>query len=403
MGLIFLLLSGYLFNKRIRKETAKEQLMIWSAVFTFFGMSLFINWYFRVVYHWDYGVPGSDLQNYFRAARALKEGDSISDLANINYAFDTSITHIGYIVYILFISLTVFSPVIISIDVSLQILYCIQILVGITTVLNISDFFNDHENIRVRNRLFWMLSLCASIWQMSSILMRDIWILWFISVLMNECKKANGSLTKCIAISFTCFTFRSYSIAITVPIILAYKYKRKKIAALISLGVFAAFFVGQGLIDSIAHSVGIRYAYTYHFTPYMITSFLLSPSPLSQAYNVQHMNYGFHANFGGNTEWIYYLLSCWNVFVFPVCIYGIYRGIKDGEGEDVFLWGMIILNIAMLICLFYGAVSSPRQKLLIVISLAYLFKKGYEAIKPLIKVIYSFIVIFVLIGIFAVA
>ena len=127
------------------------------------------------------------------------------------------------------------------------------------------------------------------------------------------------------------------------------------------------------------------------------------PSPFNQAYNVQHLNMGFHAIFGGNTEWIYYLLSCWNVFVFPISFYGIYRSIRDGEAEDAALWGMIIVNIAMMMCLFYNAVSSPRHKLLIVISLAYFFKKGIESVRPILRVIYFFAVALGLIGIFAIA
>lgn len=403
MGIVILLLSAFLFNRRIKRESAKNRIMIWCAVILYFGISLFINWYFRQVYRWDYGVPGSDLQNYFRAAQALKEGASISDLANINYAFDTSFLHIGYIAYIVFISITVLTPVIVSIDVSLQILYCVQIFVGITAVLNISDFFTDYEENHIRNRMFWMLSLCASMWQMSSILMRDIWVIWLISILMNECKRKYSSLFKCIAISLACFAFRSYTIIITAPIILGYKYNKKKLTAFGLLGAFMVFFVGQGLIDSIARIVGIRYGYEYHFTPHMIISWILFPSPISQAYNIQHMNLGYHANFGGNTEWIYYLLSCWNVFVLPVCVYGGYRGVKDGKGEEVFMWGMIMLNIAMLVCLFFGAVSSPRHKLLIIISIAYFFKKGYEAMRPKIRVLYLFLVTLVLVGIFAIA
>ena len=127
------------------------------------------------------------------------------------------------------------------------------------------------------------------------------------------------------------------------------------------------------------------------------------PSPISQAYNVQHMNFGVHAKFGGNTEWIYYLLSCWNVFVFPISFLGIYRSIKDGEAEDAALWGMIIVNIGMLMCLFYNATSSPRHKLLIVISIAYFFKKGIENMRPIMRVIYFFMVVLGLIGIFALA
>lgn len=409
MGILILFLSGYLFNRRIRNEDNRNHMMIWGAVALYFAFSLFLNWYLRVVYGWPHGIPGSDLQRYFNGAEALKNGASISDLVLIDASYEISFSHLGYIAYVIFIAITALSPVVFTLEISLQILYCVQAFVAITAALNIADFFVDKDegnnlvDTRLRNRILWVMLLCTSVMQMHALLMRDIWILFFISCLLIECKREDSSLLRCIIIMLICTASRLYTLVITIPVLLSFKFDKKKIASIASLVVFGAFFFGQGYINNIARAIGIRWAYHYKFDLYSLISYIMFPSPINQAYNVQHLNTGFQAIFGGNTEWIYYLLSCWNVFVFPIAIYGIYRCVRDGEGEDGALWGMIIVNIAMMMCLFYNAVSSPRHKLLIVISLAYFFKKGNQGMLPIIRVLYVFGVALGLIGIFAMA
>ena len=404
MGIVVLLFSGYLFNRRIRNEENRNQLMIWGAVALYLIFSLFLNWYLREIYRWPHGIPGSDLQLYFDAAKALKNGAKISDLAKIHSAYEVSLTHVGYLAYIFFIALTVLTPTIFTIEFSLQIFYTIQGFAAITAVLNIADFLcnTEEDTDKNRNKVLWMLLLCTSVIQMQALLMRDIWILFFISCLISEIKKGS-SLVKCLIYTIICFALRYYTLVITIPILIGYKYNKKKLASLASLIVFALFFVGQDYITDVARLVGIKWVFYYKYSLNSLLSYIMFPSPFNQAYNVQHLNTSFQAIFGGNTEWIYYLLSCWNMFVFPISIYGIYRSIRDGEIEDAGLWGMIIVNIAMMMCLFYNAVSSPRHKLLIIISLAYFFKKGIESIRPLGRVMYFFVVAFGLIAIFAMA
>ena len=403
MGIVVLILSGYWFNRRIRGESTGNRRMMWRAVFLYFVFSLILNWYLRDVYGWKYGIPGSDLQKYFEGAQALVNGSSFSDLIRISSSFEVTPLHLGYLAYISFIAITALSPVIFTMEISLQILYLVQAFVAIAAALNIADFFcKSDEDFRLRNRILWMLLLCTSVMQMHALLMRDIWILFFITCLMHECQKKNSSIVRCLVFAAISFLLRYYTLAVTIPILMAYKFKKKKSAAVVSLVAFAVFFVGQAYIDRAASIVGIGWSYHYSFDLYSLAAYILFPSPFSQAYNVQHMNTSYHAVFGGNTEWIYYMLSCWNVYVFPISAYGIYRSIRDGEGVDATLWGMMIINMAMLMCLFYNS-SSPRHKLLIVIGIAYFFKKGFEATNSLLKVIYFFSVTIGLIGIFALA
>ena len=400
MGIVVLIFALLMFRRRIQKETANNQLMLWGAVLLYCTFSVFLNWYFMDIYGWHYGIPGSDLKIYFNGAVALKNGVPISYLTRINASFDMSITHLGYIAYIVFIAITVFTPVIFTVEISLQLLYFTQCIVAVTTALNIADFFcgEDSCDERLRNRVLWMLLLCASVFQMPCLLMRDIWIIFFVSMLMRECNKKDGTNTKCWIYIFICFAMRYYTLAITLPIYIAYKFDKKKIAAVGSLAVFAVFFVGQGYIGQLAQIVGIGWEFDFNFDLYTLVSFIFFPSPISQAHNVQHLNIGYHANFGGNTEWIYFLLSCWNLYVFPVSICGAIKCLRRDKIGDLAVWGMIIVNIAMLICVFYGGVSSPRHKLLIVISLAFLYKEGIRNIGTLKKFLLDFLITVGIIG-----
>lgn len=400
MGIFVLGYCCFLFKKRIARETQKNKLMLISALGGYFAFSLFLNWFMRNIYKWEYGIPGSDLQMYFEGAKALKRGVGITNLASVNESFSISLTHLGYIAFIILISSVVMTPVIFNMEFSLQILYCIQAIVGITSVLNIADFFDDSKEKKIRNKLLWMLLLCAPVFQMSALLMRDIWILFFISCLLLETKKEKCSRLKCYIYMFICFVTRYYTLAITIPIYLAFKCKKKKLAVVLSTLVFATFFLGQGYISSVAQMVGIKWEFGFHFDLYSLFSYIMFPSPISQAYNVQHMSLGYHAMFGGNTEWIYYLLSCWNVFVFPVVGYGVCKSIKKGNAIDVFFWGIIVINIAMLMCLFYNATSSPRHKLLIIVSLAYFFREGIQETKKITRVIYAIIILLMLLVVF---
>lgn len=394
MGIVVLAFALILFKKRIQKETARNQIMLLGVCILYFAFSIFLNWYLKYIYGWEYGIPGSDLRVYFDGAVALKEGNSISYLAKISDSFELSIMHLGYIAYVLYIAITALTPVIITVEFSLQILYCVQCIVAITAALNVADFFCsiDGSNVTVRNRILWMLLLCASVFQMPCLLMRDIWIFFFISLLMMECVRKSGSHIKCIIYIFVCFATRYYTLAITLPIYIAYKLRKKKIAAIGSLAIFAAFFVGQGYISKLAQIVGIRWVFNFHFDLYSLAAFIMFPSPLSQTYNVQHLNMSYHAIFGGNTEWIYYLLSCWNLYVFPMAIYGAIKCLRKERVGDLAVWGMIVVNIAMLVCLFYGGSTSPRHKLLIVISLAFLYKEGSKELSTIERLLFAFAV-----------
>ena len=389
-------------KERIKNESPKDKIMILNVTLVYFLFAIFLTWYLREIYGWEYGIPGSDLRMYFNGAQALHSGEGIYDLGKIHNALDYSLIHIGYIGYTLFIWLVVFLPTIINIDISLHILYFIQCILGIITALNIADFFAYLKyNKKIRNTLFLVVAFSVALMQMASLLMRDIWIIFFISMLLYESLKKSRSLTKSLLFIIVLFFLRSYTVIITIPVFLCYILDRPKIALWVSCGSFALFFVGQRFIDFFASYSGVLWTYSYSYDLYSAIAFVLSPSPINQAFNVQNMDFSRYALFGGNTEWIYYLLSCWNVYVIPIALLGIWSSVKNKYYSNLGIWGSIIINLSLLYCAFYEGASSARHKLLLLPSFIFFYSNGIAPLDLSQRILYLIFVIIIFVLIFA--
>ena len=197
MGLLITGIIFILFLKYIQTKDGDTQRAILGSFVVLFIFSLVLNWYLEYMMGWEYGIPGADLQNYFEAAKALSNGVSLSQLGNIKWCFELKISNVGYILYAVFIRLIAFTPTIISIRFSLQMVYLIQIIISLIACDNISEFF-EPDNKKNKKILFIILALNTGVMQQSSILMRDMWIVFFVSLLMHECKKRESSILKCI-------------------------------------------------------------------------------------------------------------------------------------------------------------------------------------------------------------
>lgn len=387
MGIIIFVLAVFLFWKQISKYNTKTRFVLISVLAGYIIFSLILNSYLENVYLWEYGVPGADLTYHFRAAQAISNGVSLNDLGYIADRFVLRPSNIGYIVYAYFLALVSFCPIIISINFSLQIFYAIQSIVAISSALNIAEFVSQ-DSRKAEKHTVTMLLVCASVAQMAVVLMRDIWVVFFISLLLNQFRKEQKNHFICIFLIICAAILRSYSIIITVPLYIAYGLKRKKLGVGVSVGVFAAFFLGRSVIDELANYMSILWKYSYNIDVGALIEYVFFPSILTQSHNVQHMVTGFHANFGGNTEWIYYILACWNCFVYPIVVYGILQLIKERRFSDTALWGLSVANIVMLYGIFYSSVSEPRHKLLLIYALAFFFAKGISKMKPVTKFCY---------------
>ena len=277
-------------------------------------------------------------------------------------------------------------------------MYIIQIIVAIISALNISEFAATHPKGVLPT--FFIVTVCAAIMQSSSVLMRDIWIVFFTSMLMYYLER-NSRVPALICIIITTL-LRLYTLIITLPLFLYYGVKKEKIAVIVSLTIFSIFIVGQSVIQLLATYLKVRWAFHYTFDVEEMVRYILFPNIVNQTYNVWHLKMTYHAIHGGNTEWIYYLQSVWNLFVFPLSIYGVIKLIRERRYSSTILFGMIFVNVAMTYSLFYGNVSEPRHKLLILYPLAYFFREGYKRTTRRNLIVYTLIITFIVLGMLAV-
>ena len=249
-----------------------------------------------------------------------------------------------------------------------------------------------------------MLFSCVCIAQAASVLMRDIWIFYFISLLLHECKPTgHARKSVCIFLIIITTILRIYTLIITLPIFIGYGLKKKKLAVFSTLGGCLLFFVGQVVIQQLAVFMNILWEYDFTFNLQNMIEFMFFPNILTQTAAIQNMATGYHALFGGNCEWIYYLLACWNVFAMPIVAYGGIQCIRQRKWSDFFLWGLILLAVCLLYAVFYDNVSEPRHKLMLIYSYCFFFAEGITKMRKKAKLIYLFLFLLVIIFILAFA
>lgn len=398
MGIVFLGFALILFYFRIR-HTGKTQILLWGSFVLFFLFAIILNTYLESVYHWEYGVPGADLSAHFKGARALANGTKLKDLYLVNSRFALRFSNIGYILYAFFLAIVGFIPMSMPVMFSLYLVYAIQCLAAVTACLNIAEFVTQ-ENPRQQKSVFLMLVTCVSVSQMASVLMRDIWIVFFASLLMRQLLREKVNHPLCIALILFICLLRSYMILIVFPIYVYYGLDRKKEGIWSTVAISVVFLFGSVILDRFATLLNVLWEYDFHFSPVNIIQYFLFPNIVSQTHNVQNMARGYHVIFGGNNEWVYYLLAVWNCFTIPVVAWGVIKNIGGKDRSEVFFWLMNLINVGLLYAVFYNSVSEPRHKLMILYTYAYLFGRGIERMKVKTRVVYVFLITILLLLLF---
>lgn len=389
MGLLITGIIFILFLKYIQTKDGDTQRAMLSSFVILFIFSLLLNWYMEYIIGWEYGIPGVDLRSFFDAAQALSDGTKITELGPIRFCFEWKLSNVGYILYVVLIYLIVFIPTIISVRFSLQLIYMIQIIVAIIACNNICNFFVKNE-IKQKRYIYLIMILNIGIMQQSSILMRDIWIVFFISLLMKECGKKKSSFIRCLVFIISAFVLRSYSVIITIPIFIAYGLKKKKLAVICGLSFFAILFVGANVINLLADYFSVKWKYDFNYSLKEMFLWVISPNPINQAKIIRNGSELFyHSVFGGNCAWVYFLLACWNIAIYPIAIYGIGIKIKKGIDCEFVLWFLAVANILMIYNVFYDSVSEPRHKIMVLYSIIYFINEATQGKSIKTRIIYG--------------
>ena len=398
MGIFIFAVVFFFFEKRIRQNGAKAFLIINAVFISYIIFSIILNDYQESVYKWQYGVPGADLTAHFEGAYALAHGVKIKDLHNVAYRFTLSLSGITYIIYAIILQIISFSPIIISYRFSLHLMYTIQIMLAILAADNLCRTFPSKKN-SYNYALFFAITSCVCIAQQASILMRDIWIFFALTLLfLNNFDSLKSKIEAFIIITL-CALLRFYTIILTVPFFVWKYTKQARKGVLASLIIMSFFAFGQNFISAFASWFGIKWEFGFNYDFRSILVYILFPNIINQTYNVQHLVAGYHANFGGNTEWIYYMLACWNCYIYPVAAFGIYKFFTSKKDvSQGYIWLSQIVNIGLLYSIFYSSVSEPRHKLLIIFGLLFFFNEGIKKMSVLAKALYFTVITMFLLG-----
>lgn len=380
MGIIFLTFAVFVFLINVTKCGKRLTIFYFTMAIVYILSCITLNLYLETSIGWEYGVAGADLEAYFKTATALHDGIPLDQLGLIDFRFEYKFSNIGYFIYTFIIYLQLYLPTIFDIHVSLYILYITQIFIALISVLNISIFFKRKYNISM-----WISSLilltCLSIFQSTSVLMRDIWILFLISLLLKMCTLEKKHYILGIAIIVATALLRNYSLILTIPIFFAYLCEKKKVGIIVSLLTTVVLLFGGPIIQIFADLSNVGWTFDYSFDIMNIINYLALPNIINQSYNVLNITPGFHSVFGGNTEVGYYLLSLWNLFIYPLALIGIVYLLKNNDRTHIFMWLLALLNVALLYGIFYDGSSEPRHKLMILCSLVFFASNGCVALK----------------------
>ena len=251
--------------------------------------------------------------------------------------------------------------------------YLIQIIISLIACDNISEFF-EPDNKKNKKILFIILALNTGVMQQSSILMRDMWIVFFVSLLMHECKERESSILKCIIYIVFATLLRSYTVILTIPIFLWYGLNKKKLAIRGCI-VLTVFFLGatSALTILAKNRLGILWDVNYKINIFRIIKAFLYPNPISQVKNMMSGTEFNQQIVGGNCAFIYFGLSIWNILVYPFAVYGFIKGLKGKKKGELYFWLLNIVNVMILYEIFYSSVSEPRHKLMYIYGIVYFY------------------------------
>ena len=328
---------------------------------------------------WTYGIAGSDMLSYYKAAESWFLFNIPPNLSFSNLSFSGVFSNdFGYYIYIFLLKYLLFYPNLGYFNVLL--LKVLNFLIIYIAVLKI--YFSTNKNIYIYTLLITNLSF----YFVSARILRDSLIFYLMantySYALSNSRRSNLYYS---INTFFLFLFRNYTLLITIPLFL---YKKKK------TNLWYAFYIIFFLVVAIISifNVTIFQNILNLETDQLLFSslqFLLSPDiidsfiKLIDSFNISTFTY-----FG---------LSCWLTYVF---IFTFASLLKRPKSDFYFLNLFSLLSIALLYGLMYEGANEPRHKLMMLIPLVFLANEGRILLKNREKFFNILLITFIVILLF---
>ena len=292
---------------------------------------------------WTYGIAGSDMLMYYKAAESwfLFNIPPNLSLSNLSLSFSgVFLNDFGYYIYVFLLKYLLFFPNLGYFNVLL--LKVLNFLIIYIAVLKI--YFSTNKNIYIYTLLITNLSF----YFVSARILRDSLIFYLMantySYALSNSRRSNLYYS---INTFFLFLFRNYTLLITIPLFL---YKKKKTN--LWYAFYLIFFVVVAII-SIFNVTIFQNILNLETDQLLFSSlqFLLSPDIIDSFIRLIE-------NFNIST-FTYFGVSLWLTYVF---IFTFASLLKRPKSDFYFLNLFSVLSIALLYGLTYGGANEPRHK-----------------------------------------
>lgn len=378
VGILFIALA-----KKIKKYSSKLKFLIFFFLIIYvIGLLAYTN--FLIQKGYQYGIPGADMKEHFDAALYISKGYKWSELFDLTGAsrFRVSIDTFSYYVYSLIISILLFFPKIINTQISLYLVYFAQILLAILSIINFVEFFSKkYSNVKKEYIILMCFSFIPFAIQ-SYQLMRDIILMYFISCFLAVLDSENNK-KKYIALAVLvaiCFFLRTYSVIITIPVLVYYSTS-KKAGIFMVIAISCAFCFALPLLKFFASFTNVSWQLQKANFKEVI-QFILFPNVINQFKYLLNWNLYFKNETymsGCNVPGIYFICSLWNAIIYILCALNVFK-INKKRAFDISFWGIILINISILYSINYDAIDT-RHRLMMFPSWMIISLCGLQAIQ----------------------
>ena len=303
MALLVLPICFYgLVYKRAKEYGSRDRVMIYSVFVLYVIAMIYYCNYVNSIANIGMGIPGADMLAHFRGAEKLSEGLGWKSLAVIASRYEAvGITTIGYFLYTALLRILIFTFPILSTEANVYCVYIIQITFALNAAMRLSSAYSTlspKNNGRLNYFLF--VALCAPYMVQSSQLMRDIYYMFFLSIVIEILVKNYyvedsaerhllGELEKhrmrfylvlfvLMAISIL---MRFYVAMIVLPIFLYYT-KHEKIGMISSLTISVILIAGGSVVNLLKTVLGVPWDFG-SFTIGEFLYFFLFPNVMNQS------------------------------------------------------------------------------------------------------------------------
>jgi len=378
MVIPILFLLSFLFLRMLKREdkTLNIIILIYLGIYILF-LVYFWN-YVTINLHWELGISGSDMLQYFNVAQYIASGEP----SWIIYEYYSN-QEIGYLLYIYYLVLSIMWPINLVPEFGVISLYLLNIMLVIFSGYNLYKYlmaksFKMKTSVIAVAIYFGNISLVFTACR----LLRDTLILFLFSVFLRNIVNNRKGISIFLVILSMVVTviLRNYTVLFFIPFLFLerHRYKSFEIYLILAIFVFCFLFIVAESDIQVIRNQHLGYDLTLFDG---IIKYLLSPDIIDSIRSLSLPESYFY-EYGYNPI-IYLILSIWNAIFIPIAFIGLFN--NKGKKELKYISLFVIFGFSLIISVLYSGTNEPRHKLIIILPLIILISMGIDNINRIVK------------------